>query len=214
MKKKSIVLLVAGIILGIVFIIVMTCVTYSVISDKVYFGTIIPTFRSHDVEEYNEMLKDYSTNKSFMPKIEDITNYKKIKYTTNYQTILVFDNKSYILKVEYSKKEYVKQKDKINKEYTFIKEPISFDDIEDDEDDPGDDYIQNLRIPSSFKVNDIFFRYVKVGEKLYGDSGPKEIMLIGMNDNNNTIYYIFFRDQDLDFYYSNSDLMNYIGPLD
>ena len=102
------------------------------------------------------------------------------------------------MKVQYNNKNYKKELDKIDKNFDFIKENILMEGVDD----------EKIIIKPYFSSKDnTYFRYVQLDPDDYWEM-PHEIMLIGNNDKTSTIYYIFFYDQDLDFYESNEDLLN------
>lgn len=216
MNKKSDRRIIIIIIILLIVTVSLSYLAIRIISKDVYFGAGIPMSRTHNLKDYNKMLKDFKEYKPFMPKLTDLGQYEDVYFSRNYQTIIVFDNTSYILKVKYKKKEFNRQKKKTYEKYTFIKKPIIFEDLKNPLKDYTKDNIRKIKIPTTFKINDgTIFKYVELEKNAIQDNGPKEVMLIGENDEDCIIYYIFYYDQDLDFYESNYEFMNdYVGPLD
>lgn len=126
--------------------------------------------------------------KDFMPAIEDLPKYKDISYRYKHKSIILFESDSMTLVVEYDDETYESEKEKLANKYNFLNEKIP------------SKYDEDLYfIPEyQFSINSYNFKVVEGNDKSKAEY-PKSFGIIGTSDENKSIAYLYFYDQDLDY---------------
>ena len=121
-----------------------------------------------------------------MPSLEEIGNYQDINYWYGYQDVLFFQSHAFLLKVFYSQKEYFEKLENIQQQYVFLEEPVQYTQ-------------ERFLLPQAeFELDGYHFQVVsqtKDWEAVY----PKDFMMIGCSEEQNSIVYLYFYDENLDY---------------
>lgn len=142
---------------------------------------------STNVEKYEAYLSEVAYSKDYMPSIGQCGEYVTATATYKRRTVLLFDTRTVGLFVTYDDAEYQKQIEKISSEYAFFS---------------ADD--EALQSDCHAVVGEFSIRLVKTE---YDLPTYKMGLLIGMDNANNGICYLYYYDFDLDVL---DDLEEYI----
>ncbi|MGN1032166.1 MAG: hypothetical protein ACI4PU_01780 [Intestinibacter sp.] len=127
-------------------------------------------------EKYFEETKDFS----FMPKLEDLPEYKDIFYQYTKGQAFVFGQKTFTFVIEYDEDVYDKEKARLSEYYEFY--------------DIGerDQFLYDRGIPENqFLVNSYNFKIMKSykEESFYH---PNDLGMIGTSDKKHSIAYLYY----------------------
>ena len=144
---------------------------------------------SSNVENYlNSGTRIDSKAKDIMPELEDLPEYENIKYKYTHESMLIFESHSVALIVGYDDNTFESEKEKLDEQYTFLDKKIksNFDE-------------SKYYIPEyEFSVESYNFRVIDEN----GTSNtkfPKFFGMIGISEENKSIAYLYFYDEDLDY---------------
>ena len=144
---------------------------------------------SSNVENYlNSGASIDSKAKDIMPELEDLPKYENIEYKYTHKSMLIFESHSVALIVGYDDNTFESEKEKLDKQYTFLDEKIKSDF------DKSKYYIPEYE----FSVESYDFRVID--EKGTSNTEfPKSFGLIGISEEKKSIAYLYFYDEDLDY---------------
>ena len=144
---------------------------------------------SFDIDRYEEYVNRLSRCcRYFMPSLDSLTDYKDISVslTSSDYTLGKKDTNPYglILFVSYDEEIFDSKKDEISQNYIFVNTPIISEYNDDDILMPAIDIVYcDYRIRVVYD-NDFYY--------------PKYFGMIGINENNYTIAYLYYQDINLD----------------
>lgn len=157
---------------------------------------IISIFCMTGCSSTNSNIKNYlesgeiidSRAKDIMPDIQDLPKHEDIEYRYTHKSILFFSSDSVALVVSYDDSTFESEKEKIDKQYTFLDKEINT------------DYdITKYNIPEfEFEVNSYAFRVIDK-EGTSNTEYPKSFGMIGISEKKKSIAYLYFYDSDLDY---------------
>ena len=134
--------------------------------------------KTSNTARYEKYLSKVEYSESHMPDLEQCGNYSSMNATYTYECFLFFDVYTVGLFLSYSESEYEAQKNNILSNYEFFK--------------PDD---ENLKSDCNATVKNYNIQLVKAE---YEYSTIKMGLLIGTDDSNCKICYLFYYDFDLD----------------
>lgn len=143
------------------------------------------TYYSNEAENYESFISMYSGMNRFMPKADDLGNYKSVVFGYKEHIISMFmgfhtDGVSVF--VSYDRNNYESEKEKAFARYEFLSEPVI-------------DSSGYYTIPVvSFEYKGYTFRIIS--QSYYY---PKQFTMVGVNDKKATIAYLAFYDDELDY---------------
>lgn len=129
-----------------------------------------------------------SKAKDIMPDLEELPEYKNIEYKYTHKSIIIFESHSVALIVNYDDNTFESEKDKLNKQYTFLDEKIK------SEFDKNKYYIPEYE----FSVESYTFRVID-REGTPNTKYPKSFGMIGISEEKKSIAYLYFYDDELDY---------------
>lgn len=132
--------------------------------------------------------------KDVMPDINELPQYKNIEYRSTHKSMILFDSDSIALIVYYDDETYENEKNKLEKNYTFLNQKIK------SEFDESKYYIPE----NEFSINSYKFKVIDSN----GNANikfPKSFGMIGTSDDKKSIAYLYFYDADLDYIGKNDD---------
>ncbi len=150
-------------------------------------GCISYNNHTSDLEEYSDYLGKVHLSEQHMPTLEEVGEYSDIEITYNFDFVLMFETNTVGLFLSYDEAEYAVQKNRISSNYEFFSP--------DDED---------LESDCDASVNGYDINLVRAD---YEYDTYKTGLLIGTDDENCRICYLFYLDTDLDVL---DDLDSYI----
>lgn len=162
----------------IIFSVLGVILALAVICMSVFIYFIAGSYTSRRISIY----KDLCTELELLPELNELGDYSNVKFRKFHQNYVWFSSDSYTLKVIYDDENYELQKKQLDSNYMFQKD--SFDNTDE----------QNIESSFSYKGYD--FRFLS--DDYLEFEFPKKLYLIGINDDENTIAYIYFNDNDLD----------------
>ena len=143
-----------------------------------------------DVDELCEKYEVVQCESDFLPEINDIGDTQSLAYyhVGRFYSIM-FYSESDVLVCEYGEAEYLAQKAAIEEKYVF----------ETRIDERNDSYDQYVCYPYA-EIDGFLFRRLadEEGAEMYS-SYPKEVHIVGTNDETREIVYLDFYDFDLDY---------------
>jgi len=144
---------------------------------------------STNIKKYLNSGRKIDTHaKNFMPAIEDLPEYKDISYNYNHESIVIYETDTISLVVNYNEETYDKEKEKLLEMYKFLDQKVisNFDE-------------SKYYIPEyEFSINSYAFKVVDKSDN-YNAKYPKSFGMIGTSDEKNSIAYLYFYDDDLDY---------------
>lgn len=168
MKKSTKIILS---VLGVILTLAVIC-----LSGFIYF--VAGSYTRRSISIYEKLCAE----DELLPELDELGNYSDVKFRHFHQNYYIFCCDSYTLKVIYDDENYELQKNQLNSDFMFQEEPI---DNRDEKD-----------IEPAFSYDGYDFRFLS--DDYLAFNFPKKIYLIGTNDDENTIAYIYFDDHDLD----------------
>lgn len=147
-------------------------------------------YETTNSEEYVECIKSVKNAQHHMPKIYELGDYEKILIRTEENFSLLFEVQTVSVVLHYDKNTYTKEKQKVLEKYSFLSETKnSLPDLE------ANVNGYNIKVVNKNTSNESFYSY------------PKFFLMIGFNEDEKSIVYMFNYDFDLD---SISNLDKYI----
>ena len=158
-----------------ILILVVICSTIFVVHN--FF---IGSWSSSNINRYIKVTE----YKNALPEIEDLGEYKDIKFKYYRKNMLMFFSDAYIIRVSYNAENYEKEKDKFLQNYVFETETLY--------DDGG------YGKEPSFEMDTFGFKVISSSnyELL---PYPHDIIFIGFSDEKNEIAIVHYYDFDLDY---------------
>ena len=150
-----------------------------------------------DINEYEKYVEEVSYASKFMPNLNDLGVYEDAKFgyrLSMYSSFLGFYSDGISLFVTYGDN-YTETKENVLNSYEFLNENEMVD-------ESGD-----IQFPlTSFDYKGYTFQIVPYRNYWTNSSSStcKSFMMIGYNDANNTILYLYFYDFDIDYLYDES----------
>ena len=135
----------------------------------------------HGVNEINEYYSDFSFNE--FGEYEDIFNYK-------YHSTGIFQQEAYTTILKYDNKNFEEEKNNIDMNYKFYNQPIV-----------------KAEPEPFFTFEGFDFRVEK--NKSPKEWYPKQLYLIGINEESYEIAYVYFQDYDLDCVSDFNDILDF-----
>ncbi len=167
-------------------VILITIATICAIIVFITFGFMFRLFAvreksSHDINEYNELLKVYT----YLPSVDEMGEYSDLKFTHLNRYSFIFNADTYTVRVKYENEEFLRQKDFIQNNYSF-QQTIT-----------NNGGINTTELSANFEMDSFNFRILSVDE--YNLDHPSNLVFIGASASTNEIVYIVFNDSDLDY---------------
>lgn len=129
---------------------------------------------------------DIAETKVILPNIEELGEYEDIDFKFYRNNMLIFKSDAYILKTSYNDENYEKEKERITKNYSYQTESVR--DIVD----------KNTYEKEPYFIIDTFnMKMLSLLE--YDLEYPEELIFIGTSDENKSIAYVYYYNQDLDY---------------
>ncbi len=137
----------------------------------------------NNIENYaNDKEKYYAD--LFMPNLGDIGVYKDVEYFIR-KDETIFPEYSMQFVVKYDEEEFLREKEKLNTAYTYLKEPQKAD---------FDDTVYTIPI-EEFSASGFNFKIAKFKDTVY----PKNFGMVGVSDETFEIAYLWIYAPDLDY---------------
>ncbi len=176
-----------GIMMKSVFKILLKVVLIFVIVEVVFyilfFASIPITDKSNDENDYETYLNEVKYANNHMPALADLANYEEISINRKTKKYLLWKRDSISLKVSYNEAAFEEAVKSIQSKYSFVTK-----DIED-----MDDYSASIE---GYSIGIVSKKETYESHDFY--DYPKGFLMIGVNENNNSILYLFHYDFDLD----------------
>lgn len=142
-----------------------------------------------NIDQYEKDLQEIVNAAQYMPELDSLHGYTDIEYTYKtrcYSTLAGFYSDAFALFVTYDQNQYIKEKETILSEYTFLDEPVMR-------------YVDTYELPvTEFEYKGYHFKIVPDQE--YIDfCACKSFMMIGFNDDTSRIVYMYYYDFDIDY---------------
>lgn len=142
-----------------------------------------------NIAKYSEDLQGIGSAERMMPRLDSLGDYESLEYTYKihcYSTFVGFFSDGYVLNVTYGEREYEQRKAGILSSYAFLQEPVIAED--------GDYLLPVTELNYkgyTLKVvpDDTQFTYCPC----------KSFMMVGFNDVEHKIVYLYHYDFDLDY---------------
>jgi lipoprotein len=134
----------------------------------------------YNIKIYNEIAESQTA----LPTLDELGTYKDVKFKYTKTNILFFLSDSYILRAEYDKENFEKEKEKVLNNYIFQKE-LDLDSKREIKKDP------------QFNLDGYDFRLLSLDD--YDLSYPKKLIFIGVSDDKQEIAYVYYFDTDIDY---------------
>lgn len=142
-----------------------------------------------NIKEYLSRNNTIDTKaKGVMPDINELPEYKNIEYRSTHKSMILFESDSIALIVNYDDETYENEKNKLEKNYTFLSQKIK------SEFDESKYYIPE----NEFSINSYKFRVID-NDGNNNTKFPKSFGMIGTSDDKKSIAYLYFYDADLDY---------------
>ena len=130
------------------------------------------------IEKYNSVAKD----QLLLPSIDSIGNPVSLEYHNYYAAQCIFSWDAYYLICKYDEETYESELQKLDAQYVYQDQPF---------------YDSGYCCEPSVNINGYTFKMLSV--KHYDLFYPKNIVLIGHNDDSNEIIYLAYSDTELDY---------------
>lgn len=145
---------------------------------------------STNIDEYEEIISEVNSASDIMPSLDNLNSYTDIKFGYKkllYSKLLGFESDDISLFITYGDN-YNDEKEKVISNYEFLSEEDIYD---------NGKYYFPL---ANFEYKGYVFQIVS--NDGYSYCLCKSFMLLGYNDDKNTIVYLYFYDNDLDYLYN------------
>ena len=156
---------------------------------------VFPTSTNNSLSDYTLRRETIPVVNSFMPSIESLPDFLNIYYEYRNERMGPFVSESMILSISYDQETYLLEKEKINA-YSYIKEPIL-------QNYSGRDRgLKYYSLPENeFSINSFEFRVLdfEALDPTFFNFFPKYIGMIATSNEKNSIVYLFFKNDDLDY---------------
>ena len=155
--------------------------------------------KSTDIEKYEKIVEDVEGASEFMPALDDLNSYTNINFGYKrilYSFLLGFESDNISLFVTYDSN-YIDEKENVLCKYDYLK----IDEII----DSYDSFDGDFQFPvTTFEYKGYTFQIVPYRNKNYNNKvSCQSFMMVGYNDLNSTIAYLYFYNMDLDLLYNN-----------
>lgn len=140
-----------------------------------------------DISRYNEDISEIGNAVKFMPDLDTLTDYKDIEYTYKIGNKSIFVSNGYALFVTYDAEQYKTKKDEVMSNYTFVQNPIL-----------GLGNTEYTIPVAEFRYNGYDMKVVP-DEEYVVYQACKSFMILGFNDEECKIVYLYHYDDDLDY---------------
>ena len=158
-------------------------------------GCINQKIVSTNIANYTADCQSVGNASRFMPNIADLGAYAQLKYT--YQVTdfcMLFRSDGLALFVKYDQENYEAQKEHVLNSYTFLESPVMSD---------SDTYALPL---TEFEYNGCMMKIVPDDDSSF--RACKSFMILGLNDDECVIAYLYFYDFDHDYIAKVDDDLN------
>ena len=165
------------------------------IASAIVFGSLFLLFFGSyewietDIAKYSDNLHGIGSAERMMPTLESLGHYTELEYTYKihcYSIFVGFVSDGYVLNVTYDESQYEQRKADALSSYTFLQEPI----IEQDGDSP---------MPVTELKYKGYTLKVVPDDTQYTYYPCKSFMMVGFNDEEHKIVYLYHYDFDLDY---------------
>ena len=143
-------------------------------------------YSENDLIQTPEIIRE---DGDFIPDLDQIGDAQQLEYYHFYMNMSLFESDAYVLVCEYGSDEYESQKAIIEQKYVF----------EDKIDECNDAYTQYVCYPYAEIDGFLFRRLADEEDTGMYESYPKEVHIVGINDDTHEIVYIDYFDFDLDY---------------
>ncbi len=153
---------------------------------------------SRNLDTYVTDCESVKNASVLMPNIKDLGAYFQIKYTyqsTCYSILMDFNSDGLALFVKYDQTIYAIQKEKTLHSYTFLDEPIL----------EFDKYVMPV---TEFKYRGYLMKIV-LDQEYIDYCACKSFMMIGFDDTNSAIAFLYYYDFDIDYIADIDEDLNY-----
>jgi hypothetical protein len=153
------------------------------------------TSTKNDLNDYNTRIEDLEYPRQVMPDLDNLPTYEKIHYQYRRKTTfpLLFHAETMLLVVTYDEKTYQMEKEKINN-YNYLNETI----FKISTVGAYTNKIFYLLPEPEFQINSFNFRVLEANQT--NDFWyPHYMGIIATSDEKNSIVYLYYDDQDLDY---------------
>jgi len=146
-----------------------------------FFVSIIEDVDRYTGDEARNRYTAAAENKSLLPSMEEMGNPVSLEYC-EYDAFMtaLFQSDTDTLICAYTPEEYALQKAATEQQYEFAAEPYTY---------------REHVCPAEIELDGYSFR-LRIGEGIWY---PKEVALVGTNDETHEIVHIYFYDMDLDY---------------
>lgn len=142
-----------------------------------------------DIGHYNNDIHDIANASKLMPNLDSLNGYTEIAYTHKikcYSTLVGFYSDGFALFVTYDDSNYDTIKNEVLSEYSFLQEPVMRS-------------VDTYTLPvTEFEYNGFNMKIVP-DEEYINYSACKSFMVIGFNDEEYRIVYMYYYDFDIDY---------------
>ena len=178
---------------------ILAVLILALLSSIWFFTVVLGTFREQTVLTGTEALASYA-EKSYpdgMP--DDFGSPTDVQFVAHTKVCALFRADSDTLILTYAPEEYAARTAELDRQAIFHTEPL-----------PTHYHTPEIPLYPEFSWDNWYFRYLNMdGTDL---DYPKEMILVGINDAEYAISYVYFRDVDLDYIDSHEEfLLNECG---
>lgn len=142
-----------------------------------------------NINQYSNDVNEIANAAKFMPDLETLTGYTEIEYTYKikcYSTLAGFYSDSFALFVSYDEEKYAAAKNKALTEHSFLQQPVMCS-------------VDTYTLPvTEFEYNGYTMKVVP-DEEYIDFCACKSFMLVGFNDEECKIAYLYYYDFDIDY---------------
>ena len=181
--------------------IILAVVVLALAYFSLIFSTLVGDFRNQTIHSGQDALTHYAglAYPEGMPDPESLGSPVDTVFVSYRLSCAIFISDCDSLILTYPPEEYAARTAELNRQDIFHTEPLS------SSEDP---------LPPEFTWEGWHFRYLKMGSKFSSENltYPSRMILIGTNDAESAICYLYFNDFDLDYISSHEEfLLNYCG---
>jgi len=150
---------------------------------SVYMTSCAKGISDNDVSMYDEYVAKVSGAESFMPRLDDLDKYENV--SVRYKSNEYLTPASVVIFIEYNNSKYLAEKQAVLSNYTFLLHPVILN---------GDYLLPEYEIQYKGYT-------IKVVEESYPKLiFPKYIGMIGFNDKEQTLCFMFYSDVEADYF--------------
>lgn len=133
---------------------------------------------SYDTGEWNNLEKTFI----YLPSVDEMGEYDDLKCKYLHKDYFIFQSDAYTLRAKYSEEMFDKQTNYIENNYVFQETVL----------ENGEETAE-----TTFKLDTFEFQMLSLSE--YNLYFPKQIVFVGISEEENEIAFVFFDDFDLDY---------------